>query len=834
MAVECALVHGIRDRARIRVETPQIFNGSGSGFEAFINDQQGVRSVRVNASCHSVIVNFDPEELEAEDVVELIRHISIEELGTDAPRIRRDDSSKRQKSPVPRGAQRDLRPVPDPSEAPRNPDVQKLPRTELAGEQPDCELVHVTGARARVKVRASYVLGDFRSRFEAYIADQPGVQRVRVNASCQSVIVHFDPELVGAEDVLVFFQQISLERLESYPAREGEASRQRVPASWKPLALSGLAAGLGLAGVPLLPWGLVVGAAIPIAVRAVVTIVRKRKLNVDVLDTAAISVMAVQGQVTGVAVMLCLIWLGDLIRDLTMQRAKAALEEPFTGSFRSCWILRDGKKIRANVEDLLEGEQVVVYPGELIPVDGTVVEGRAAVDQKILTGESMPVDKGNGDEVFAATAVADGKLRILPEKIGEQTAAARIIQFVRDAPIRETRIQNYAEEMASRIAPWSLVGGGLSLALGDLNRASSLLAVEYGTGIRIAAPTTVMASTTKAARRGILVKGGAYLETLSEIGAVVFDKTGTLTVGTPEVIDVVSFASGIPSEKVLTLAAAADQRLTHPMAVAIQRAARTQGSEIPEREGFDYHIGFGVEAVIEGTPVLVGSHRFLSERRVLDGKSQIDLLGSGANGSSRIFVAVEGRPAGAVLVRDPLRPEAAEVVAALRERGVRRIAMLTGDHHDVAEKVAAEVGITDYVSESLPGQKAEYVRRLQSEGYAPVAVVGDGINDSPALVQADIGIAVRGGADVAQHAAHVALMQGNLWQIPEAIDISREAMSIIQQDWRLIAYPNTVAIALALLGLIGPAAASIIHNGGSTLAALNSLRPLLKGGRKVV
>jgi P-type E1-E2 ATPase len=263
------------------------------------------------------------------------------------------------------------------------------------------------------------------------------------------------------------------------------------------------------------------------------------------------------------------------------------------------------------------------------------------------------------------------------------------------------------------------------------------------------------------------------------------------------------------------------------MAEAIERAARRRDLQIPERESLDYHIGFGVEATVEGQKMLAGSQRFLMDKGVFMDDDAADLRAIREEGGSEIFVALDGRLIGVVVVTDPIRPEAPEVVAALRERGVRAVAMLTGDHPDIAERVAGIVGISDFVAESLPGQKADYVRNLQREGYSPVAVVGDGINDSPALVQADVGIAVGGGADIAQHAAHVALQQDHLWQIPEAIDIAREGISIIRQDWKLISYPNTLAIALALMGLIGPAAASLIHNGGSTLAAVNSLRPLL-------
>jgi heavy metal translocating P-type ATPase len=584
-----------------------------------------------------------------------------------------------------------------------------------------------------------------------------------------------------------------------------------------------------LAESALAPWCLA-AAAVPIFRRAFDAIAQRGKLNVDVLDAAATTVLVAQGQVTTAAAMVWLVALGDFIRDITVQQSQRAIAGLFDGKSQSAWVLRDGKKIRVNIDAVQQGDEVVVYPGELIPVDGTILSGRATVDQKILSGESLPVEKGAGDQVYAATVVRDGKLYLQAAKVGQETLAAKVVQLVRDAPVRETRVQNYAEQFADRMVPWSFLGAGASLMLSRrASVAASLLIVDYGTGIRVAAPTTVLSSMTKAARHGILIKGGRYLEQLAQVDAIVFDKTGTLTLGAPEVVESVHYADGdLSSETILQLAAAAQQRLTHPVAEAIVRAARGRGLEIPERDSSEYLIGQGVEAMVDGRLVLVGSQRLMTAKGVAVPQASEDLHRVDEAAAAPIFVAVDGELCALFVLADPLRPEASAVVQALRSRGVDEIIMLTGDHPAVAKEVAGILGIERYIAEALPEQKAELVRVLQAKGHT-VAVVGDGINDSPALAQADVGIAVHSGADVAQETAHVALLEGNLWKIPQAIDIARESMHLIRQNWDLIFYPSTAAIALSFPGLIGPVGATLISNGSAVLAGLNALRPLLDG-----
>ena len=712
-------------------------------------------------------------------------------------------------------------------------EVESVDEACLGDEEPrnpiQFELLHAVRGRVRMRAGDRAVLDDWSDSLEAFLRDRSGIEHVSFNPTCRTMVVTFDAEVVSADDVATSVAGVTVEELRAFRPRRppSPSADESTDISWLNLGLSSAAVALGtFSGSPIAPWFLA-GAAIPIFKRAFEAVVGKGKLNVDVLDAAATAVLAAQGQFQTAAIMVWLVSLGDFIRDLTLHRSHQAIEDLFDGKGRLAWVVRDGRKTQIPVEDVQPGDEVVVYPGELVPVDGTVTSGKALLDQKLLTGESMPVEKGPGDSVFAATAVRDGKLYLQAAKVGKETMVAKVIQLVRDAPLRETRVQNYAERFADQLVPWSLLGAGTSfLATGTVDRAAALLIVDYGTGIRVAAPTAVLASLTRAARMGILIKGGRYLEQLAEVDAIVFDKTGTLTVGEPEVTEIVPLSKKFSPDRILALAASAEDRLTHPVSESIMRAAKLRGLTIPERDSSEYTIGLGVEASVDGMVIAVGCDRFMASKDVATGRAGRDLRRIAEAAATPIFVAIDGTLVGLLVCNDPLRPEAAEIVAALRARGIVDVVMLTGDQPAVAQRVAESVGITRYIADALPHEKSEVVRALQRQGRR-VAVIGDGINDSPALAQADVGIAVRGGADVARETAHVALLQGNLWNIPRVIDLARDSMRLIQQSWTINVYGNTTAVALSVFGIFGPIGATLVSNGSAILGTLNGLRPLL-------
>jgi Cu2+-exporting ATPase len=397
---------------------------------------------------------------------------------------------------------------------------------------------------------------------------------------------------------------------------------------------------------------------------------------------------------------------------------------------------------------------------------------------------------------------------------------------LQDAPVHDTRASNIAYEFANRlVAPTFVLGGLAYLLTGSLARAAAIVIVDFATGIRVSAPTAILATLTRAAHDGILLKGGRALEQLARADVVVFDKTGTLTLGEPEVQDIVSVDCRFSEAEVLGLAAAAEIRLRHPAARALVRHARRQEVTIPERDSSRYTTGQGVTAAVNGYTVRVGSARFLAAADV--SLEQVDGVGTRLSeaGQSVTYVAVDDSLIGVIGYLDPPRPEAASVVHWLRTHGVDEVLMVTGDEPAAARAVAEPLGISRVHAGALPQDKADIVRELQGAGHV-VAVIGDGINDSPALALADVSVSLAHGADLAREAADVVLMEPELGRLPHAIELSRAAMGLIRQDVALVAAPNAVAMGLATAGLLSPIGATLLSNGSTVLAAMNSLRPL--------
>ena len=434
-----------------------------------------------------------------------------------------------------------------------------------------------------------------------------------------------------------------------------------------------------------------------------------------------------------------------------------------------------------------------------------------------------------GETAYAATIVREGQLTIRALRVGSATTAGQIAQLVESAPSGDTRMQNHAERFADRLVlPTLSLAVGVAGVTADFNRFLSLVIVDYGTGIRVAAPTSVLASMTHAARAGILIKSGGHMERLATIDTIVFDKTGTLTHGTPVVRDVVSYRNAFAADQLLAVAVAAETQLKHPVAEAIRMRAREQTLVIPDCEEATYHVGLGVESCVNGWHVHVGSERFLRQNGIRIDRAVSDKATLEVRGESCTYIAVDGVLAGLIAYADQVRLEGPEVIRTLHEMGVRNTIMLTGDNGVVAEAVRRRLGLTGQMSDLLPADKVDAIRNLQREGKC-VAMVGDGINDSPALSYADVGIAMKHGADITHESAAVVLMEDSLWKVVKAIEISRGAVGLIKQNYAVVAAMNTVALGLALPGgLVTPEVTALISNGSAILASVNGLRPILR------
>ena len=677
-----------------------------------------------------------------------------------------------------------------------------------------------------------------------WLQAQQGIKSARLNFDCGCLIIEYDPSFEGVlRATLGRLSLMSLDELQLLVDPDKSAAvcapapvpqpAARAPL-WRrsPLALptASLLMAFSLNPVvqainmPLMLWN-----AYPIALRAWRVWRREGRLNIDFLDTLAIAASLLQGNPMAGAIVTWLIKLGDWIRDLTAAGTRRAISELLEFQTKTAWVIRDNVITPVPASELVAGDEVVVYPGEIIPVDGEIIDGHAMIDQKTITGEGLPVMRAKGEAVFAATVIRDGQLTVRAIRVGSFTTAGQIARLVESAPIGDTRMQNHAEKLADRlVVPTLAVAAGTAAVSGDFNRFLSLVIVDYGTGIRVAAPTAVLASMTHAARAGIIIKSGAHMERLAQVDTVIFDKTGTLTHGSPAVLDVISYERNITARHLLGLAAAAETRLKHPVAEALRVKAHELGANIPYCEETKYRIGLGVEGQVNGYYLHVGNERFMRQSSINVRPAETDRSALDQQGYSCIYVAVDGTLAGLVPFTDQIRPESREVIERLHAMGIRNSVMLTGDNAVVARAVCRRLGLSHHFAEMLPADKAEVIQRYQREGNV-VAMVGDGINNSPALSFADVGIAMKHGAEVARESADVVLMEDSLWKLVKAVEISRGAVGLIRQNYAIVAGLNTLALGLALPGgLISPSITAVISNGSAILASLNGIRPILR------
>jgi heavy metal translocating P-type ATPase len=678
-----------------------------------------------------------------------------------------------------------------------------------------------------------------------WLRAQASVKRARINYDCASLVIEYDTAdelllraLVGRLRLMSTDELRAL--LGSAPGAEttwaaAPARRQHTPAfvgRAAPLALPSVSLLMALStnplvtavNMPLMLWN-----GFPIALRAWRVWRREGRLNVDFLDTLAIVASLAQGNPLAGAIVTWLIKLGDLIRDLTAASSRRAMNELLEFQTNNAWVIRDGSIISIPASALAVGDAVVVYPGEMIPVDGEIIAGQALIDQKTITGEGLPVTRSKGQAAFAATVIRDGQLTIRAIQVGADTAAGQIAHLVESAPLGDTRMQNHAERLADRlVVPTLALASGTALISADFNRFLSLVIVDYGTGIRVAAPTAVLSTMTHAARAGIIIKSGGHMERLAEVDTVVFDKTGTLTHGTPAIVHVIMYEKCLTGEHLLGLAAAAEARLQHPVAEALRTRARELAVNIPVCEETQYRIGLGVEGPVNGYYVHVGNERFMRQSDIHVGVAATDRAALDHQGYSSLYVAVDGKLAGLIPYADAIRSESRNVVERLHAMGIEDSVMLTGDGAVVARAVGRRIGVTRQFSDMLPADKASVIQDFQRSGKV-VAMVGDGINDSPALSHADVGIAMKHGAQVAHESAHVVLMEDSLWKLVKAFEVSRGAVDLIRQNYAIVAGLNTLALALALPGgLISPSMTALISNGSAILASLNGIRPILR------
>lgn len=682
--------------------------------------------------------------------------------------------------------------------------------------QAGVEVVHAIPCRLRLRLPPELLDERSRAGIAKAAAAHPSIRTHRFSLACRSLVIEHD----GTPSVAALRRLVET----AEPADLGQAAEEQPgsthPAKWAAL---GLAGALALGGSPLAA-PVVLAAGLPIFRRAVRSLLDERRVSVDVLDSIALSFSIAGGHLLTASVVTAMIEGGEWMRDVTASRSRRALGELIADRNAPVRKMVGGERESVHISELRPGDVIALTPGERIPVDGVVRAGLATVDERFLTGEPLPPRRSEGDRVYAMTVVSEGELEVVAGTDIEHSRAGRIVSFLEQASIGDTRMSDHARRIGDRFVPPTLaVGGAVLAATGNPSRAASVITFDLVTGIRVSAPATMLAALTAAARDGILVKGAAVLEQLAQVDAIVFDKTGTLTAGEPRVVKVHSFGEVEPDE-LLAIAASADHSFGHPLAVALCAEADAHGIATAHPLERSYEVGFGVEARLDGRGSYLVGNRLLLERHGVRPAPLPGYLEEFAD-ASQVWIAQPPDCLGLVLMRDVQRAEARQAVSDLRARGVRRLVLLSGDRDSPARRIAETLGFDEWRARVTPEGKADAVRCLKEEGLR-VAVVGDGINDSLALTAADVAVAMGKGSDIASSTAQVVLIDDDLTLLVRSLDRAREAVRLMRQNLWLIGIPNLFGLIAALLVPMSPAVAGVLSNGSTIIAASNGLRPL--------
>lgn len=572
--------------------------------------------------------------------------------------------------------------------------------------------------------------------------------------------------------------------------------------------------------LPVLYVAIVVGL-YPLLKTGLLDLIHERKIGTEIFVSVATVIAIIGKEYVAASVLMTIILIAEFIAELNTDRARASIRA-LVGSVPKTAVVRTGATERTvPITDLIAGDVVLVKAGEKIPVDGTVVAGEGSVNEAPISGESMPLDKIADSVVLAGTILESGALDVRTDKVGQDTMFARIIALVENAEELQAPVQKLADQVAAWLIPAVVIFLiAVYLITHDLRKVVTLLIFTSPAELGLATPLVMIAAIARAARNGVLVKGGLYLEQLAKVDTVVFDKTGTVTAGKPQVTAINSFDSGHSADEILKFAAAANRRSAHPLAIAVMERAREHNTNILEPTAFESVQGRGVKATVAGKVVLVGNDLLLREHGV-------ESIPSTNSRGSTVYVAIDGKFTGSIEVADQIRPGAAEAIARLKATGIKRVALLTGDNSQTAHHVATELGISEVHAQLLPEDKVRIITELQQSGRS-VAMVGDGINDSPALAAAAVGIAMGAkGTQAALEAADIALMTDDLSKIVFTRALAKRAYRTVQENLFVgVGVVHMLGITAALFGWIGPIQAAMIHLGPDILVFVNSVKLL--------
>ncbi len=554
-----------------------------------------------------------------------------------------------------------------------------------------------------------------------------------------------------------------------------------------------------------------------------------RRLEVEVLDALSIGVSVLRGDFSTAGSVMFLLNLGSLLEEWTRKKSLDDLARSMALNVDKVWVRSQGTEVLLPLTKVQPGDEIVVRSGNMVPLDGTVIEGEAMVNQAALTGESMPVRKAKGATVYAGTVVEEGECVFLAKAAGGANRYDKIVAMIEESEKLKSSTENRALELADKLVPWCLAGTVVTYALTrNVTRAISILMVDFSCALKLSMPLAVLSAMRECGTAHITVKGGKYLEALAKADTIVFDKTGTLTRATPQVVDIIPFSNS-EKDDVLRLAACLEEHFPHSMANAVVRAAREHGLAHEEMHSeVEYIVAHGIASRVGGERVVIGSYHFVFEDEhcivPADEQEKFDQMPAEY---SHLYMAASGQLVGVICIADPLRPEAASVLRQLHKLDIRNTVMMTGDSYRTAEAIARQVGVDQFFAEVLPEDKANFVQKAKAEGHT-VVMIGDGINDSPALSAADIGIAINSGAAIAREIADVTIKADSLEELVTLKTIANALQHRVNSNYRFVLSFNSTLIALGALGILQPAASAMLHNLSTIGISLRSMTNLIQ------
>ena len=712
----------------------------------------------------------------------------------------------------------------------------------------DCKILHEIRGRIRIKSRALKYLGIHKEEITKQLMQVHYIQSVEISSITGTILVYFDNFSLTGENLISLLQNtlnkylVDIYKNEKKQISNKYVIERRLQEESPQEIIKNIGAAVLLLLLPNPKTKLTgirrlfnyktlstVSLALPVLKNGIYSLIQNKRPNADTLSSTAIVSSIILGSERTALTIMILEKFAELLTVYTMKKTRGVIKDMLSVGENYVWKQSDdgntAKKVP--IEEISKGDFILVQTGEKISVDGTIEKGEAIIDQSAITGEYMPVTKKAGEEVFAGTLLKSGNITVKAEKVGDDRTASRIIKLVEDAAFNKADIQSYADTFSAQLIPLNfLLAGIVYVSTKNLQKALSMLVIDYSCGIRLSTATAFSASINTAAKNGILIKGSNYLEELSRSDTVIFDKTGTITEGKPKIQTLKTFGKNMKDNRMLALAAAAEETSSHPLASAILNEIKNRGLKIPKHKESVIKVARGIETFVNKDIIRVGSLKYMEENDIsLEVASDI-VKGMQNRGEIVIYVAKNNDLIGVIGVSDPPRENIKKAMNRLRNQGIDDIVLLTGDLRQQAETIASRMSMDRYESELMPEDKAKDILKFRSIG-SKVIMIGDGINDAPALSYANVGIALGSSrTDIAMEAADVTITSDDPLLIPGVIGLAKNTVKIIKQNFAMAIGINSFALVLGATGLLPAIYSSILHNSITILVVGNSLRLL--------